>query len=378
MLELNAGPSAVKREPEKVAEKAQVKRQQQQRTVLSSFMVRNFLRGIFLKHVHLFIPDNEQGAVAGMQDGMLQLNFDRKKSAHLFEMILKRARSTVLQFKRVCCIIIKFLECCKNETNYMRHLRYDLHKLIVAAFVLSVPNVSHNDGNRILIREKSYSLYSKVTGLSVAEITNCCSVVRPVIMRRSRKQHEHNSHMQQSQGAGSPGPSGSNNSPAGGTGGTSHNTPGAYSDDSHDDGAMSYNQFLEMAQRNIDIHSVNYNIGTTFPLPQQLHYDDDTLPSQTSSSYPYSSSSDSPPYQHAHSQVQPLRLPNGERYTISMLHELHSPELNRVRSNHGHGHGHGHGRSERVHLSNGYVLSAEIEQFNQMGKQLVTESFQVV
>ena len=369
MLELNAGQSGATEAKPTGGGVVSVKTEKavsgtnpatRQRATLNNFMIRNFLRGIFLKHVYLFIPDNEQSSVAGLHDEMLHLNFDRRKTAFLFEMILKRARSTVLQFKKVCCIIIKFLECCKNETNYMRYLQYNLHKLIVASFVLSVPNVSHNDGNKILNRETSYNLYSKITGLGVNEITNCCSIVRPVIMRRSRKQHEQGSraanHMMQSNG----------HSPQVGTPGSvshpGHGVLGLNSDDSRD-GDMSYNQFLEMAQRNIDIHSVNYNIGTTFPL--QNHQDDDALLSQTS--YPYSSSSDSSSYQ------QPLRLPNGERYNISMLHELHNADVNKAQSRN-----HSHNRSERVQLSNGYVLSTEIEQFNQMGKQLVTESFQVV
>lgn len=70
----------------------------------------------------------------------------------------------------------------------MKFLKYNFHKLIVASFILSVPNIQGDEAIKISTRETSYELFSKITGLSAEEITHCCSIVRPIVIRRSRQQ----------------------------------------------------------------------------------------------------------------------------------------------------------------------------------------------
>lgn len=157
----------------------------EQTAQLSKFMVRQFVRGVKYKYIHLLIPD----ASIGLSTTKVLTSIDDNKLATFMEIMIQRSRAHILQFKRVCCIIIKFLECCEAETNYMRHLKFNLNKLIVAAFVMSVINSGVTEGDKIIQRENCYKLYSKITGLTIKELTNCCSIVRPVVVRRSRRQN---------------------------------------------------------------------------------------------------------------------------------------------------------------------------------------------
>ena len=342
-----------------------------QHMILNSFMIKNFVRGIMLKHVYLFIPDNNVSTGSTVmnginRNGILKLNFNKDKTSFIFETILKRANSTVLQFKKVCCIIIKFLECCKNEANYMKFLKYDLHKLIVAAFVLSVPNVDNHEGNKITNRESCYKLYSKISGLSVEEITNCCSIVRPILIRRSRKQNNSSRSTfdrRSSEDENSIQGNNNHNEITTNNDMEQYTTLGSFNEIGSS--LRNYNRFLSIAQRSIDVHSANYNIGTTLPPIN----DDDSSQSYS----PYSHSSESPSLH--------TTLLNDTRYSVSSLQELN--HMNENGNN-----GNSNGINRRIHgnhnvrdnspLGNGYILNAEIEQFNKMGKKLVMESFSIV
>ncbi|SMN21859.1 similar to Saccharomyces cerevisiae YPL039W Putative protein of unknown function [Maudiozyma saulgeensis] len=338
----------------------------QQNNTLNKFMIKNFIRGIMLKHVYLFIPDDVSGIADFNNNNIFKFTFDKDKTPYIFETILKRAHSTILQFKKVCCIIIKFLECCKNETNYMKHLKYDLHRLIVVAFVLSVPNVNSHEGNKIMNRETCYKLYSKISGLTIEEITNCCSIVRPVLIRRSRKQKgisrsPINDHLDNNLTITSL----NNDNPTNILEGNGNVARFSSIDSPYniDENLMSYNRFLSVAQKSIDVHSANYNIGTNLP---SLN-DDESIQSHGS----YSHSSESPSF-------TPASI-NDVRYNISSLHELNQINSSTRRQHHNHNH---HYRNNSVKdnspLSNGYIMNTEIEQFNEMGKKLVLENFTIV
>lgn len=156
----------------------------EQTAQLNKFMVKQFIRGIKYKYINLLIPDEN---IELSTTKVLEAIDDNKLICFL-ETMLKRSQATISQFKRICCIIIKFLECCDTEFNYLRNLKFNLNKLIVAAFIMSNVTIGSNEGEMIIEREKCYQLYSRITGLSVKELINCCSIVRPVVVRRTRRQ----------------------------------------------------------------------------------------------------------------------------------------------------------------------------------------------
>lgn len=156
----------------------------EQTAQLNKFMIKQFIRGVKYKYINLLIPDENVGLSTTK---VLEAISDNKLICFL-ETMLKRSQATISQFKRICCIIIKFLECCEAEFNYLKNLKFNLNKLIVAAFIMSNVNTGTNEGEMIMEREKCYQLYSRITGLSVKELINCCSIVTPVLVRRTRRQ----------------------------------------------------------------------------------------------------------------------------------------------------------------------------------------------
>lgn len=155
---------------------------EKQKMVLKKFMIAQVTKGIMQRYASLLVTIHSDNTT------IIGLNY--LKTAEFLEIVLHRANSSHLQFKKVCCIVIKFLDCCLKETNYMRFLKFNLQKLFVAAFILSVPNVVGDDRDRITTRDGIYHFYSKITGLSLEEVINCCSIVRPVLIRRSRQQRK--------------------------------------------------------------------------------------------------------------------------------------------------------------------------------------------
>lgn len=147
-----------------------------QKVVLKKFMIAQVTKGIMQRYASLLVtmPSDDDNTIIGT---------NHLKTTKFLEIILHRAKSSHLQFKKVCCIVIKFLDCCSKETNYMKFLKFSLHKLFVAAFILSVPNVVGDDRDRITTRDETYHLYSQITGLPLEEVINCCSIVRPVLIR---------------------------------------------------------------------------------------------------------------------------------------------------------------------------------------------------
>ncbi|GAV50120.1 hypothetical protein ZYGR_0S02540 [Zygosaccharomyces rouxii] len=138
--------------------------------VLNRFLISHFIKETLDKYAHLLNIEDD--------------NFD-SKAIQFMETVLKRSHSSRLQFKTVCCIVTKFLKCCNENimgSNYMRHLKYDFLKLVVASFVLSVPNRTNDYGQRLITRDHCYALFSRVTGLSLDEVTNCSSIVRAVLI----------------------------------------------------------------------------------------------------------------------------------------------------------------------------------------------------
>lgn len=171
-----------------------------QSTTLNRFMISQFTKSIWSKYSNLFSEQMANGSSnknIELSEGTLypgtmspSMGHFEEKASKFLETVLRRARSPTLQFKRVCCIILKFVEYCTGEINYMRFLRYDFLKLVVAAFVLSVSNTQGDFGDKMAKREEIYNFYARITGLSMDEVTNCCSIVRPVLILQSRHQHK--------------------------------------------------------------------------------------------------------------------------------------------------------------------------------------------
>ncbi|GAV55027.1 hypothetical protein ZYGR_0AS03500 [Zygosaccharomyces rouxii] len=146
--------------------------------VLNRFLISRFIKETLDKYSHLLNIEDD--------------NFD-SKAIQFMETVLKRAHSSRLQFKTVCCIVTKFLKCCNDNntgSNYMKFLRYDFLKLLVAAFVLSVPNRTNDYGQRLITRDHCYALFSRVTGLSLDEVTNCSSILRAVLIHNNLEREQ--------------------------------------------------------------------------------------------------------------------------------------------------------------------------------------------
>ena len=169
---------------------------QTQKIILGKFMVRTFITGIKLNYSSLFINE-----------------IDIKHSSSVFETILKRSGASNMLFKKVCCVVIKFLQVCKGSgiskdtkiTNYMKNLHYDLHKLLVAAFVICTCTctstgafaptntpIQENEKSKIQVETQGWhavcKLYSVITGISIDEIANCYTIVRMVLHEQSQQQ----------------------------------------------------------------------------------------------------------------------------------------------------------------------------------------------
>ena len=165
---------------------------QTQKIILGKFMVRTFITGIKLNYSSLFVNE-----------------IDIKHSSSVFETILKRSGASNLLFKKVCCVVIKFLQACRGKdtkaTNYMKNLHYDLHKLFVAAFVICTGTgtgtststftptntpIQEQEKSKIQIETQGCyavcKLYSVITGLSIDEIANCYAIVRMVLHGQSQ------------------------------------------------------------------------------------------------------------------------------------------------------------------------------------------------
>ncbi|EDO18166.1 hypothetical protein Kpol_1031p74 [Vanderwaltozyma polyspora DSM 70294] len=153
---------------------------EQYRTMLD-FLIKTFIRNVQTKYFRLFRED----------EPMVSQLIDLEKITFFIITLLKRVRGTRLQFKKACCVMIKFLESChKSNLNYMVYLKYDIRKLIIASLVLSITNTHEDFVKKISTREAIHELYSKATGLPTEEVTNCTSIVRSVVLRQNRLQEE--------------------------------------------------------------------------------------------------------------------------------------------------------------------------------------------
>lgn len=143
---------------------------------LNRIVVRQFMEGLYQRYEPL------------QRDDFLSRRPNECRACAFMEVLLQRTGATRAQFKQVCCLLLKFIHCCHAEFNYMRHLHYDITKLIVAAFVLTEPNTTTTGLHRLVRREQCLEKYARVTGLSVRELTHCCAIVRPVLSRRAQLQ----------------------------------------------------------------------------------------------------------------------------------------------------------------------------------------------
>lgn len=147
-----------------------------QTTSLTKFMIRQFFKGIKKQYSDVFLHD---------------LNVDTLSK--FLEILMRRVRTNKTQFKRACIITIKFLEFCLADTQkkLMEFLNYDLKKLLISSFVLSVTEDDFTNiaDNVVMKRNDTYKLFAKATGLSISEINNCCCIVRPVLIKESRHQY---------------------------------------------------------------------------------------------------------------------------------------------------------------------------------------------
>ncbi|CCH57836.1 hypothetical protein TBLA_0A00360 [Henningerozyma blattae CBS 6284] len=162
------------------------KRRKADMLLITRFMIRKFLNGIYKKYKPI-LKNKENN-----------FKFNVQLVSEFMENLMVRIKSTKVQFKRMCIIMVKFLECCLTETNYFQFLRNDIKKLIITSFILSIPNESSKNksyktpssfSSISQKRDEDYKFYSQITGLTVSEINNCCSIVRPILIRESRLQY---------------------------------------------------------------------------------------------------------------------------------------------------------------------------------------------
>ncbi|CAI4036834.1 hypothetical protein SMKI_16G1320 [Saccharomyces mikatae IFO 1815] len=293
-----------------------------QKIVLMKFMVAQVTKKIMQRYASLLVTMHS--------DDTSNTGSNHSKTARFVEIILHRAKSSHLQFKKVCCIVIKFLDCCLKETNYMKFLKFNLHKLFVAAFILSVPNVVGNDRDRITTRDETYHSYSKITGLSLEEVINCCSIVRPVLIRRGRQQRkqmlsrrDQHSYFSRSAFMNSHSSSASSFFSRNRSANDLLVHTNAYSFPNHSD-EEDHNRRWEHGEAN----SMEENAGTY----QQTTFIPDT-----------------PNVLHSRSMIE---------CGIEPMQTVDSSELSGQ--------------------SNGYVLRAELQEFNNIGKKLVQDSFRII
>ncbi|CCD25128.1 uncharacterized protein NDAI_0E03110 [Naumovozyma dairenensis CBS 421] len=261
---------------------------------LNNFLISNFSKTIISKYGILLIDP------LNMDMSHIHLTAaHHTKITTFFVTMLKRTRSSRLQFKKICCIVLKFLDCCTKEANYMKFLKYNLQKLIVASFVLSVPNVEGDEATRIQRREACYDLFARMTGLSKMDIINCCSIVRSIIIRRSRQQMKATNssfHMNQ--------------------------------------------HILNSFSRDSPTRDMFHNEVSPFPHHHEPQMSD-------------------PP---AH--INPRQLSSSSSSSsVSYINSACGSE---------------EGNDDETYGSNGYILSAELEQFNLTGKTLVYENFRII
>lgn len=178
--------------------------------ILGRFCMGEFFNGVLVRFGHLIRPNIPLSYSAlskshdcqiksfelpprldNLSEGQVVVLRDMQAQIHgysqFMEILLQRVRATRLQFKLICCILIKFLNCCNCGENYMRFMKYDLRKTIVAVCIMSVPNESGDAGDRFLNRDKIYAVYAQATGLPVGDIINGCSIVRSVIIQQVRR-----------------------------------------------------------------------------------------------------------------------------------------------------------------------------------------------
>ncbi|QLG71799.1 hypothetical protein HG535_0C01480 [Zygotorulaspora mrakii] len=136
---------------------------------VNKFMVWYFTKNILSNYSRVFLSSGST----------TEAEYENKVSK-ILETILKRAQSTNLHFKKICCIVIKFAESCNADTNYMKFLKYDFLKLLVVSFVFT-------DRRKGIL---DFNLYSRITGMPVEEIKNCCLIVRPVLMKHRGPKNE--------------------------------------------------------------------------------------------------------------------------------------------------------------------------------------------
>lgn len=144
---------------------------------INRIVIRQFIEILFTQYVHLWWDDDESPTLP-----------TKGQMCAFMETILTRSQISRGQFKQVCCLLMKFMNCCHTEYNYMRHLRFNVNKLIVVTFILSEPNTSATDIHRLVRREQCYEKYARITGLTTKELTQCCSIVRPIIVRKAKLQ----------------------------------------------------------------------------------------------------------------------------------------------------------------------------------------------
>lgn len=148
---------------------------------LNRFLISHFVKEALNKYKHLLNFEGDNFELEAIQ---------------FIETVLRRSHSTRLQFKTVCCVVLRFLRCCDDNSkgsNYMKYLKYNFLRLLVAAFVLSVPNRTNDYGQRLMTRDYCYTLFSRVTGLSPDEVTNCSSIVRAVLIHTNQEREQDSS-----------------------------------------------------------------------------------------------------------------------------------------------------------------------------------------
>lgn len=166
---------------------------------LSGFMLKNFCAGALIKYSRLFVPvefDSKQGKKQTCKAPAINLA-DLMK---FVKILLTRVKATRHQFKKMCILSIKFFEACvKSRENYMKYLKYDVRKVVVACLALTYPQ-----GHTMANTEKSMLLVSSAAGVSNEQLRHCCEIVGPILksefLKKQRQQYQ-TAHAQAQTGA---------------------------------------------------------------------------------------------------------------------------------------------------------------------------------
>ncbi|CDO93800.1 unnamed protein product [Kluyveromyces dobzhanskii CBS 2104] len=150
--------------------------------ILSDFMLKNFCAGVLIKYSALLVPYNPHVSDGDQEPS----NVPVIKFADLLKfvrVVSSRTRANRHIYKAMCIISIKFLELSsKSRHNFLRYLKYDVRKLIVAALTLAL-----RQRRSTVEADQPVRLVSAASGISCEQLRHCCDIVGPILKAQYQK-----------------------------------------------------------------------------------------------------------------------------------------------------------------------------------------------